>query len=110
MNITSKDPLNKLETIDEQILESILKNEYQLEEFTSMRYEVLQEDKVLIEYMINFSNFGTRTQFYRKANRTNDKWEMDDQPLILTYSNEGSEHANYNVNDLIADYISRKIT
>lgn len=100
-------PINtdrRLTEHDEQQIEKLLNDEYRTSEFTAMGYSYpMNDNRLLLEYVINF--FGNREQvrFFRKAYKKNGQWRLSNDFKTVRYLN-GVTGAD-DIDDIVNGYM-----
>lgn len=73
---------------DEQQIEKLLNEAYKTAEFTAMGYSYpMNDNRLLLEYMINFFGNAEEIRFFRKAYKKNGQWRLSNDFKTVTCLN-----------------------
>lgn len=106
MNLKPLRPGRQLMPSDAKRLEEILYQEYNSPEFIGIYYSYpLNDNRLLLEYVINLYGNDEHTRFFRTAYKKNGDWYLSRDLRTLTYKMGTEDGQNEEMAKVIHDYL-----
>lgn len=89
---------------DERQIEKLLNDEYRTSEFATMGYSYpMNDNRLLLEYVINFFGNGEEVRFFRKAYKKSGQWRLSNDFRTVKYLNGVT--GTVDIDDIVNNYM-----